>query len=169
MSNLTALPPPQLSSDGRWRWDGQQWVPAGPKSSKRPGSADPGAPQLSSDGRWWWTGYQWAPAEQASSKQPQPPGPGALPKSAVGFGAFALAALPLWLIGIDDMRSGSYQPGWADVSAALAVTLPGTVFGVLALALPGHGHDRSERRHLAWAGMAASLISTAVLCLILLA
>jgi hypothetical protein len=101
--------------------------------------------------------------------QPQQLDTGALPKLAVGFGAFALFFMLMGLIGIADMRTGGYQPGWGDVFGACAVTLPGTVFGVLALVFPGHGHDRSGRRFLAWVGIATSLISTAFLCLLLLA
>jgi hypothetical protein len=43
-------PPPMLSSDWRWYWDGLGWRPVPP----------PGAP-VSPDGYQWWNGYQWVP------------------------------------------------------------------------------------------------------------
>ncbi len=37
-------PPGQLSSDGKWYWDGSQW-----------------APSMSPDGHYRWNGSQWLP------------------------------------------------------------------------------------------------------------
>lgn len=160
MSNLTAQPPPQRSKDGRWRWDGHQWVLLKPRSSRPSYLPGPGAPQLSSDGRWWWNGYQWVPADPASSKPPKPPGPGALANIAAGFGLFALITLLPGLVALMQPPPGTTY-GWGDAPYLLPVPLTGAVFGVLALVFPGHGHDRRMRRRLAWVGIAASLASAA--------
>lgn len=54
---------PHLSPDGRWWWDGAQWVPA-----NQP--APPPAPatlRLSPDGRYQWNGQAWVPVVPTSS------------------------------------------------------------------------------------------------------
>ncbi len=62
----TPPPPPsaepgvQYSPDGRWWWDGSQWLPAPGPPPPAP-SVAPGV-QYSPDGRWWWNGWQWTPA-----------------------------------------------------------------------------------------------------------
>jgi hypothetical protein len=56
-------PPVQYSPDGRYFWDGQQWIPVAPA---------PAPVQLSPDGRHSWDGQQWVPV--ASS--PPRVGPG---------------------------------------------------------------------------------------------
>ena len=160
MSNLTAQPPPQLSKDGRWRWDGNKWVLLKPRSSVPSYLPGPSAPQLSSDGRWWWTDYRWVPADPASSKPPKPPGPGALAKWAIASGLFALVTLLPALVALMQPPPGTTY-GWGDVPFVLAVPLTGAVLGVLALVFPGHGHVRAKRRRLAWGGIAASLTSAA--------
>jgi hypothetical protein len=69
----------QLSDDGQWWWDGNQWQPvpdagaapaqastaeATPASGADPASASSqGAGQLSEDGQWQWDGSQWQPAQ----------------------------------------------------------------------------------------------------------
>jgi hypothetical protein len=54
--SIVAQPPSppsvQYSPDGRYFWDGQQWVPVAPP---------PPAVQLSPDGRYSWDGQQWVP------------------------------------------------------------------------------------------------------------
>ena len=50
--------PPQYSADGRWWWNGQQWI-----------AAHRAPPQYSADGRWWWNGQQWI---QAAGHHPPP-------------------------------------------------------------------------------------------------
>ncbi|MFI5282310.1 MAG: hypothetical protein ACHQ0J_04185 [Candidatus Dormibacterales bacterium] len=43
----------QVSPDGKWIWDGKQWLPfTGPPT---------GPPRMSPDGRWVWDGKQWLP------------------------------------------------------------------------------------------------------------
>jgi peptidoglycan hydrolase-like protein with peptidoglycan-binding domain len=46
-------PAGQLSADGQWRWDGQQWHPV---------AGDDAAGQLSADGQWRWDGREWVAA-----------------------------------------------------------------------------------------------------------
>lgn len=159
MSNLTALPPPQQSSDGRWRWDGQQWVPIEPTSSKQAGLRGPGAPQLSTDGRWWWNGYEWVPAEPISStSEVKPRGAGALANIAAGFGLVALVS-PIGVGFVEAPPGQAYDTGFLleVLSLPLSCAILGLVLGVLALGFPGHGHDRSLRRRVAWAGIAGAL------------
>lgn len=147
---------------GRWRWDGNQWVPAKPTSSKRPGLPGPGKPQLSSDGRWWWNGYQWVPARPVLSKQTRPPGPGPLAAIAAGLGIFAVVFIPASLLGAGSDLG--YAIGVLSVILSLAVV--GMICGVLALVFPGHGHDRSLRRRVAGGGVAASLIGASLVGLL---
>lgn len=45
----------QLSEDGCWWWDGQQWHPA-----------------LSEDGRWRWTGSEWVPTNVPAQAEASP-------------------------------------------------------------------------------------------------
>lgn len=160
MSNLTAQPPPQLSKDGRWRWDGHQWVLVKARSSRPSPLPGPGAPQHSPDGRWWWNGYQWVPAKPGSAGPPEPRGPGALANIAGGLGMGALVGLPVALYALAYYLSGTAY-GWGTILAIVAVPLAGAVLGVLALVFPGHGHDRSLRRRVAWSGIAASVASAA--------
>ncbi|HET7243339.1 MAG TPA: hypothetical protein VFJ07_00790 [Streptosporangiaceae bacterium] len=54
---------------------------------------------------------------------------------------------------------------WGTALAILAMPLTGAALAVLALVFPGHGHDRSLRRRMAWGGIAASLVSALVLLL----
>lgn len=174
MSNLTTQPPAQLSKDGRWRWDGSQWVLVKPRSSRPSHLPGPGAPQHSADGRWWWNGYRWMPATSASSKPLSPRGSGALPKIAIGFGAFAIIMLLSWLFYWSDVTSGGSPPDRADaLIGLLTVPLPaavlGTVLSVLALISAGREkYDRSSRQRMAWGGIATCLPCAALvlwLCL----
>jgi hypothetical protein len=61
-----------------------------------------------------------------------------------------------------DMASGGSPLDRASVLVAMLAVLSaavlGVVFGVLALVYPGHGHSRSNRRFLAWVGIAVSLL-----------
>jgi len=60
----------QLSEDGRWRWDGTDWLPvddggtgaspSGTDDHPVGGQAD-GSGQLSEDGQWRWDGTDWQP------------------------------------------------------------------------------------------------------------
>jgi hypothetical protein len=58
---------------------------------------------------------------------------------------------------------------WGLASVALGVNASGLVLGILALARPGHGHDRRLRRIMGWVAIGLSLVSFAGLYLILLA
>jgi hypothetical protein len=58
---------------------------------------------------------------------------------------------------------------WGAALAVLAVPLTGAVLGALALIFPGHEHDRSLRRRVAWGGIAAALASAVVLFVCLIA
>jgi hypothetical protein len=88
--------------------------------------------------------------------------PGALANIAAGFGLSALVALPIVLYALAYYLSGTAY-SWGTALAVLAVPLMGAVVGMLALVFPGHGHDRSLRRRVAWGGIAASLASAVVL------
>ena len=61
-------PPPQVSPDGRFYWDGDSWVPLErPREtamSNVPDSSSSNVGQLSADGHWWWNGQTWIPAAQ---------------------------------------------------------------------------------------------------------
>jgi len=48
----------QLSPDGRYVWNGAQWVPTAPRA------------QLSPDGRWIWNGVQWIPNPAPTRRSP---------------------------------------------------------------------------------------------------
>jgi hypothetical protein len=41
------MPPGQLSGDGKWQWDGKQWVPAPPVQTLAPTGPDPPAAVVS--------------------------------------------------------------------------------------------------------------------------
>jgi hypothetical protein len=47
---------PQISPDGRWIWDGKQWLPVANPSSR--------PLQVSPDGKWVWDGTRWLPIAQ---------------------------------------------------------------------------------------------------------
>src|SRR5579859_4356694 len=49
-------PPPVISTDGRWWWDGSRWRSL-----------------LSPDGRWWWNGQGWVPALGSTPSRPLAP------------------------------------------------------------------------------------------------
>lgn len=178
MPTVTTQPPPQLSLDGRWRWDGTQWTCVKP-SKRWSDPRGPGAPQASPDGRWWWTGwngYRWVPADQASFKPPKAPGL-APARLAVIFGLGALVLLPPTLLfmmeGTYDTPSGEQGPwGWDGILTGLllpfAGVVLGVVFGVQALVSLRQRDDRSQRR-MAWVGIAASLAGAVGVVLIGLA
>lgn len=48
---MSDMKPGAVSSDGRWAWDGSQWVPR----SAPPQTTSP-------DGLWVWDGSRWQPA-----------------------------------------------------------------------------------------------------------
>jgi hypothetical protein len=50
----------QLSEDGQWQWDGQQWLAAAGGAGQQAGGGHAG--QLSEDGLWQWDGQQWQAA-----------------------------------------------------------------------------------------------------------
>ncbi len=114
-------------------------------------------PQLSPDGRWWWNGNQWVPIPP-----PKPPGAGALASWALGFGIVNASMLGMYLLGSGFVEPFSgFNPGGGGVFFGLAIALPGLVLGILALARPGHRHDRRRRRSLAWTAIGLSLLSFA--------
>jgi len=65
--SIGAGPPtrsPQLSPDGKWVWDGKQWLPV------TGASPPPRPPQLSPDGKWVWDGKQWLPVARREAVFP---------------------------------------------------------------------------------------------------
>jgi hypothetical protein len=52
----------QLSEDGQWRWNGNDWVAADGGGAAGSGSGSAGVGQLSEDGQWRWDGIQWQAA-----------------------------------------------------------------------------------------------------------
>jgi ribosomal protein L40E len=54
----SAVAAPQYSADGKWWWDGQQWVAVVSPPT-----------QFSADGKWWWNGRDWS----AVTAQPAAP------------------------------------------------------------------------------------------------
>jgi peptidoglycan hydrolase-like protein with peptidoglycan-binding domain len=54
----------QLSEDGQWQWDGEQWQAASGGSGRQTGGGHAG--QLSEDGQWQWDGTSWQAASADS-------------------------------------------------------------------------------------------------------
>jgi len=50
---------PLISPDGRWIWDGRQWLPFANPSSR--------PLQTSPDGKWMWDGSQWLPVARSGA------------------------------------------------------------------------------------------------------
>ena len=50
------MQPGEISDDGEWLWDGNEWVPAPPKA------VVVSSGNLSHDGEWLWDGNNWIPA-----------------------------------------------------------------------------------------------------------
>jgi len=55
---------PQLSPDGKWVWNGKQWLPVSAASPP------PRPPQISPDGKWVWDGKQWLPVARREAVFP---------------------------------------------------------------------------------------------------
>ena len=59
----------QVSPDGKFVWDGHNWVPVQQHAGQQgqPGPGGPGGPggpiRTSPDGRFWWDGTQWVPTQ----------------------------------------------------------------------------------------------------------
>ena len=53
--------PPQFSPDGRWWWDGSQWIPAPMPQMPPATTSSTLVRQFSADGRFWWDGQRWLP------------------------------------------------------------------------------------------------------------
>lgn len=71
---------PILSPDGRWEWDGKEWIPAA-------NAPPPDVPPLKTktpDGRAEWDGKEWVPIDGASSPTPGVPPPKMTTKSPDG-------------------------------------------------------------------------------------
>ncbi len=63
---------PALSPDGQWRWDGNDWQPAGGAAGA---AAEPtGVGQLSEDGQWRWDGTEWVAAQDGGGVTEADPG-----------------------------------------------------------------------------------------------
>lgn len=65
----------ELSEDGQWQWDGQEWKAAGEAAasagaasaeSTEDGAQGIQAGQLSEDGQWRWDGTEWKPAAEGN-------------------------------------------------------------------------------------------------------
>ncbi len=93
--------PPQYSSDGRWWWDGQQWIPAQHPTARREYPAPPALASPTGDAqgqesegpvREWPTGF---PRPTALQGIPIP----AMAAWALGFGvATIVASLLFWVL-----------------------------------------------------------------------
>ncbi|WP_148573063.1 hypothetical protein [Nocardioides caldifontis] len=59
---------PQVSPDGKFVWDGHNWVP-----TRQPTQQQPQGRQTSPDGRFWWDGRQWVPVQQPPQAPHQAP------------------------------------------------------------------------------------------------
>jgi hypothetical protein len=110
-------PPPQYSSDRRWWWTGDRWVPVSP-------------PQYSPDRRWWWTGDRWVP----------------VPPQVVArinwwaWAALAVGVLPFLsplvfgvVVGVLDERSGGTSYGLSDALPVAGLAVPGVVLSVVGI------------------------------------
>ena len=61
---VASKPAERLSADGKWRWDGTQWVARVQVAVKTPAVVG----QLSADGRWRWNGREWKDATKAHTQ-----------------------------------------------------------------------------------------------------
>lgn len=52
-------PPPLVSPDGRFYWDGEKWVPMPAASVPQPQPVPQQLRQLSPDGMYYWDGHRW--------------------------------------------------------------------------------------------------------------
>lgn len=125
----------------------------------------------------YWDGTNWTALvsdggvtasdslESPPIPKPKPPGAGALAWWAMSFGIFNTSTLVMFLLGqavfAEPTPVTGYNPGVGGALFGLAMALPGVVLGILALARPGHGHDRRRRRSLAWNAIGLSLFSFA--------
>ncbi len=57
VASAAPSPPPQVSPDGKFYWDGQRWVPMQAALAPEP----PQPRQLSPDGKYYWDGERWVP------------------------------------------------------------------------------------------------------------
>jgi hypothetical protein len=153
MANLTAQPPPQLSSDGHWRWDGHQWEPV------QPGQRGFVPAQLSSDGQWWWNGKRWVPAKAAL--RPHQTG---LAAWALGLGLIPFAAAFAVALGTQPGVSG-----WSKLtSASIFITLvvcaaPGLTVGILVLTRTAPGPYQRRSWNMAGIGILLTLLGSIAL------
>jgi hypothetical protein len=68
-------PPPQVSPDGKFYWDGTRWVPMPTAAVQEPQPVAESAPsrQLSPDGKYYWDGTRWVPMQAAAAQEQAPP------------------------------------------------------------------------------------------------
>ncbi len=154
--DLTAQPPPQLSQDGHWRWDGQRWVPI------QPPLRGPVPAQRSADGHWWWNGRRWVPAEAVF--RPRHRTAGTLANAALLSGLLPFGAAVILAFGTQAGVEGSskFSPATMIVTLA-ACAAPGLILGVLALVRPAHGHNLRRRWTVAGIGIVLALLGSIAL------
>lgn len=120
-------------------------------------------PHLSSDGRWWWNGKQWIPAPRRPNMMAR--SANVMAGLALVFGIFAI--LYSVLLMPSDLHLGKGLSDILGISAPPAA--PGVVLGILALALPVHGHNLRQRRTMAWIGIACALLGFIISFFVMLA
>jgi hypothetical protein len=164
MANLMTGPPPQLSQDGHWRWDGHQWEPAQPSSPEHRKRSGPVSAQLSPDGQWWWTGREWVPAEAL-----KPDRRGDRAATALGLGFLPLGAAFAMSLGT---QAG--VEGWSKFSPAAIIIIlavcaaPALIVGTLVLARPAPSPGLRRRRIMASIGIALALLGSIALFALML-
>jgi hypothetical protein len=153
MANLTAQPPPQLSQDGRWRWDGNQWEPV------RPHQRGPVPAQRSADGQWWWEGRWWVPAEAVLRPH----------QTRLASWALLLGLIPFAVAFLMALGTQPGVEGWSKFSPATIIVMvavcavPGLIAGIRVLTRPVPGPDQRRRQVMASIGIVLALLGSIAL------
>lgn len=157
-------PPPQVSPDGKFYWDGAQWVPVQHRpaeaSTATTETATPasttnvivrGGRSLSPDQRFWWDGAQWLPYRPITWNSIQihsnPPEDRATLSRNLGIWCALFG-----ILGLFGLRIGA-------ISIMAAVAGPVSLYnGLSFLRLSGPSVARLPGGGRAWAGVILSLV-----------
>ncbi len=104
----------QLSPDGRYVWNGTQWVPSAPPQ------------QMSADGRWVWNGLRWMP-NGAVALAVAAHSPAGLLFFRVYCGVVAFIGLGFGTLGMIGLTANGFDPAKFDTTAPI-LTITTLVF-----------------------------------------